>query len=333
MANESRSLFRRIGSWIDKYTPIDLEYYFRYYLRAAEWNRIRNDVRIDTQDLIEILDEITHEVEEPPKITAIRVGARNKPWKGNLYPLHEAGLLKLHTVEPDEDECERLSNLIDEDYRFHSKGLSDYEGEQTLYLTEAGATSSLYKPTTNHLEQFPWIHSHLNIRETVPVQTTTLNQLCSEQNIAPDIILLDTQGSELDILQGGDDLLDSVFMVQLEARTVPMYQNEPLLPVILDWMNKNSFRILDLDFQRWGADGFVNDVSRPGKRDFQLNAETIEVHSLFSNNSNITNKKESLRRIFISISLGKLTVANRILDTMDDDPDLRKVRDILNEYT
>lgn len=101
-------------------------------MRVAEWNRIRNNVRIESREITKILIDIKQELEDPPKITAIRVGARNKPWEGNLYPLHKAGLLKLHTIEPDEAECNRLSNLSDRDYAFYSKGLSEHDADRTL---------------------------------------------------------------------------------------------------------------------------------------------------------------------------------------------------------
>jgi hypothetical protein len=65
------------------------------------------------------------------------------------------------------------------------------------------------------------------------LQATTLDAICTEV----DILKLDTQGSELDILKGGTNLLKTVSVIRIETEYRPFYVHQPLFKDIVAWLS------------------------------------------------------------------------------------------------
>ena len=68
---------------------------------------------------------------------------------------------------------------------------------------------------------------------------------------SPDLIKLDTQGSELDILKSlSKNNLNNVLGIEIEVEFIEMYKNQPLFGEINSFLSKNNFEILDLRTHR-----------------------------------------------------------------------------------
>src|SRR3989338_6569214 len=141
-------------------------------------------------------------------ISLIDVGARfgkQRPW--NQIP---AKYLTYYGFEADNEECERLNNnRINNSVVYFPFALSDNESTETLFVTQEKGSSSFYKPNYTFSKNF-FYGNNWKIDKEIKLQTTTLKKVFTENNIRPDFLKIDTQGSELKILKGTGDYLESV---------------------------------------------------------------------------------------------------------------------------
>jgi len=74
------------------------------------------------------------------------------------------------------------------------------------------------------------------------VNTKTLDELCSEYNITfPDVLSMDTQGTELEILKGASNALKNTVAVLTEVAFIPIYKDQPLFKDIDEYLIKHGF--------------------------------------------------------------------------------------------
>ena len=125
---------------------------------------------------------------------------------GGLEPewswLKDESLLKSFGFEPDEREFAKLSS--DDRTVFHPCALSDKPGRAPeLYVARELGKASLFKPNVELLRRFPTPERF----ETVRAINLPSDRVHTLDEIVPaaDFIKLDTQGSELSILQGGEN--------------------------------------------------------------------------------------------------------------------------------
>ncbi len=116
--------------------------------------------------------------------------------------LKDESLLKSFGFEPVEREFAKLSS--DDRTVFHPCALSDKPGRAPeLYVAREPGKASLFKPNMEPLRRFPKPERF----ETVRAINLPSDRVHTLDEIVPaaDFIKLDTQGSELSILQGGEN--------------------------------------------------------------------------------------------------------------------------------
>ncbi len=108
-------------------------------------------------------------------------------------------------------------------------GLSQYGGTQTLYITNVDSGSSLLKPVIAESMS----RRVQNTAYYFPLRTTQIDTLTLPQVVAgvepslPIFVKLDTQGTELSILSGADELLQSRRIVGIEMEST--LQAQPIM--------------------------------------------------------------------------------------------------------
>jgi len=80
------------------------------------------------------------------------------------------------------------------------------------------------------------------------VDAVTIDDFVAEHDeFLPDILKLDTQGSELSILEGAVRTLARVGMVEVEVEFAPIYQDQPLFGDVASFMADQGFELLYLN--------------------------------------------------------------------------------------
>jgi FkbM family methyltransferase len=127
--------------------------------------------------------------------------------------------------EPEAEEYARLKRRF---AHVHNVALSDSDGTRELFVARGPGKSSLYRPNTPLLQQFPKPERFLTA-STQQVTTTCLDTLYRAGSLTKaDAIKVDVQGAELDILRGGRALIgEQVLSLQIEVCFGELYVGHP----------------------------------------------------------------------------------------------------------
>ena len=172
------------------------------------------------------------------------------------FPL-DANDLRVYGFDPDPEECARLQDLYREKpVKIFPIGLSGKPGQRTLHQTHQPACSSLIPPIERLTREYPALNCARKVSE-VKVNTTTLNAWALSENVTwADYLKIDTQGSELEILKGGEALIRSARALEIEVEFNPIYQGQPLYSEV-------DLYLRSLGFVLWKFTNFVHYSKQP----------------------------------------------------------------------
>ncbi len=159
------------------------------------------------------------------RMRVMDVGANpaNRPAYADLV---DAGAAEVHGFEPGEEAFLRLEETKGphEVYHPHAVGKG---GDATFYALENGSFSSLYRPDLGQVAALGHWHNSMKIQAEIPLTTVSLDGIADLPR--PDMLKMDTQGAELEILEGGRNVLSGAVVVMPEVRFYRLYQDEPML--------------------------------------------------------------------------------------------------------
>jgi FkbM family methyltransferase len=188
---------------------------------------------------------------EGQKITLFDIGSR-----GGVHPRWKrfGAYLRVIGFEPDQQECERLNQHAgSHPYEFQCLPYAlgrEVASAVNFYVCKAPGCSSLYAPNTEFVGNF-YFGPNMQIVKTIHVDLTTLQNVVEREGLTPDYIKIDTQGSELDILQGGLEVLKDAKMLEIEVEFNPQYRDQPLFSNVDLWLRDAGFLLLGLRRTCW----------------------------------------------------------------------------------
>lgn len=171
-------------------------------------------------------------------VSIVDIGASFLGEKPPYQPLMQAGTARLIGFEPNAAECEKLRQL----YPAPSLFLPHFVGDgsaATFYETNWAATGSLYKPNRALVSAFQNLHELMTLVAEHPVQTRRLDDI--EEIGDVDFVKLDAQGAGLPVLRGGERVLKSVSVVQVEVEFLELYEGEPLFADVDRYLRSQGF--------------------------------------------------------------------------------------------
>jgi FkbM family methyltransferase len=127
-------------------------------------------------------------------------------------------------------------------------GLSDKEGDATLFVTKAPMCTSLYPPNEPFLARFAGLPELVNLDFELGIETTTLDKFCVSEGVKEiDFLQIDVQGADLNVLQGASSLLQrSGLAIQIEVEFSKLYKGQPLFADIDIFLREQGFSLFDL---------------------------------------------------------------------------------------
>ncbi|NCJ08767.1 FkbM family methyltransferase, partial [Synechococcales cyanobacterium C] len=129
--------------------------------------------------------------------------------------------------------------------------LADKAGEMPLYVTKHPMCSSLYPPNEELLARFAGLPELVNLDFEVEIETTTLDDFCEEEKIERiDFLQVDVQGADLAVLKGGQKILNSVSLIQIEVEFSELYKGQPLFAQVDQYLRERGFILMDLQLAR-----------------------------------------------------------------------------------
>jgi len=152
-------------------------------------------------------------------------------WAKRVWP--DVGVFMVEANPLHESALDRLAMMNGDNYLIAALG--DEEREVTFYTRSD-------KPHTEGNSYYKE-HNFWDIPQLVQETKVTLQKLDNlfEDNTVFDIIKVDTQGSEIDILKGGKDLVSKARVVILEVSFIPYNEGAPTDQETMDYMNEIGF--------------------------------------------------------------------------------------------
>jgi FkbM family methyltransferase len=175
-----------------------------------------------------------------------------------------APLADYYACEPDAEAAARVSALLPQAVPWRSvtvftEALASREGEATLYLTRGPGMSSLLEPDPEVANRFR-VGPKFDVLSTTTVRTITLDHAAERYGFQDACFLkLDTQGTELDILESGPRLLSSVMGVYVESLFHPFYKGQSLFADVDTHLRRAGFSLFGLYRTLQRRAGFVAD--------------------------------------------------------------------------
>ncbi len=166
-----------------------------------------------------------------------------------------ANYLSVIGFEPDHrsfSDLGALKNPGEKSRAYLSTALYKEKTNIPFYFTRKKEVSSIFKPNRALLNSFP-NPERFDIMENTFLSADTLDAQCSAHAIGDvDFIKIDTQGSELFILQGADNILNTtVFGLEVEVEFVPLYEKQPLFAEVDSYVRGFGFQLFDLKQRYW----------------------------------------------------------------------------------
>lgn len=149
-----------------------------------------------------------------------------------------------HYFEPREDDAIRaLTKMGTETVNTYQIALSDYKGERTLNITKKVGCSSFLEPNLELIKILqPDSWSRFEIDRQIKVKVDRLDNII-EAGTAIHKLTIDTQGTELEVLKGAGDLLNTTQTIQCEIEYVQLYKDQPLLEAIENYLTTFGFKL------------------------------------------------------------------------------------------
>jgi FkbM family methyltransferase len=134
--------------------------------------------------------------------------------------------------------------------------LHNQPGTIRLHVARDAGLSSIFEPNGDFLRAFPDV-GRFDILDRRDVATDTLDHVVASHGIKGlDFIKVDTQGSELRVLEGAArNLADSVIGVEAEVEFAPIYTDQPLFADVDRYMRGLGFQLFDLRPCYWKREG------------------------------------------------------------------------------
>jgi FkbM family methyltransferase len=232
------------------------------------------------------------------------VGARfglEEPWESNR------DCVDVISFEPDKEEYEVLSKKQMTRDKVLPYALFNEQKKINLNLTRSRGSSSIFQPNSSFLKKFPDVE-RFEVEATEEVQATTLDILYRNKKLQKlDFIKLDTQGAELDILRGGEKLInDNIIGLQIEVEFKRLYIGQPLFSDIDNYISNNfELELFDIRKTTWKYNEGVNVGPKKGQLIFGDALYFREPYSLLNWCSNFL-EDEARNKILMACFMGLL---------------------------
>lgn len=178
-------------------------------------------------------------------ITICDIGARGGP-PAEISVISDC--IKYTGFDADSEECSRLNKIYSSrrDWLVYPYFIGGKAGKFNFNLFNRPGDSSVFPPAPRFKRLFSG--REFSVKNECFVQSTTLDEVVRLEKISNfDFIKIDTQGSELDILKGGKEVLKNALMVEVEVEFVEQYKGQPLFGEIFNYMHDNGFELLYLN--------------------------------------------------------------------------------------
>lgn len=258
------------------------------------------------------------------KLHICDVGAREELFE----PFNEIpeNLIRVTGFEPDAAEANRLSKKFEGKRKYFPYGLWESTTDIVLSYAKLAGNSSIHPPNIDVLKSlFPPVNWETRIpQEILKLPVKSLDDVHKEEAFDCDLLKVDTQGSEMEILKGAQEVLKFTSFVLLETWTFEVHKGQALSGEIMEWMNKQGFTLLRI---HKGAEWYrkpASELSRLGLPSL-IGLDLLFVRTRFDNFSS----SKIIRSVALAELYGFPDLALQILDNHGESQNFQSARKII----
>ena len=152
----------------------------------------------------------------------------------------------LISIEPLPEAYDLLARAAQADkaWRTINCAIGREAGVATIHVAENSVSSSMLSILPSHVAAAPTSQ----VAGSVDVPVRTLDAILDEAagDAEHVFVKVDTQGFELEVLEGAAGRLDNVVGVEVEMSLVPLYEGAPTMPALVEWLERHGFWLGDL---------------------------------------------------------------------------------------
>lgn len=130
--------------------------------------------------------------------------------------------------------------------RTYPVALSDQAGDAVLHITALPNMSSFLQPDPDVFKRYRKKAAHAQVVQSEKVPVDRLDALAAADGFQPNVLKVDTQGSELMVLEGAKESLKSVLLAEIEVSFFQRYVGQPVFADIESWMKQQGFELIEL---------------------------------------------------------------------------------------
>lgn len=226
--------------------------------------------------------------------------------------------LQLIGFEPDVRSFHDLKEDTSSKKVYIDKALYKDNKTEDLYLTKRKEASSLFTPNYRFIKQFPNPERY-ELTDVSKIEVDKLDDQLEKHKIDDiDFMKLDTNGSELFVLEGATKALNSAFGLEIEVEFSQIYEGQPLFSDVDKFIRNYGFQLFDLKPYYWKREA--------GKKYGGLKGQLVFADALYlldldhlgerlnSIHDDIFRKSKILRSISIALLYGYIDYAVSIFE-------------------
>ncbi|MBI3520062.1 MAG: FkbM family methyltransferase [Bacteroidetes bacterium] len=188
------------------------------------------------------------------EFVVVDVGAKD----GIEYLPDVAFMTEVHAFEPNLPEFKKLEHLYQQHpfkkLDLHQVGLGEVNGTATFFVSKHSSMSSILKPDLKNYKKHFGIYSDyqkwedsITTEQYTHIDIRAADDYFKDLKTEIDFLKIDTQGSELSILKGAQQLLKlhKVLIIKVEVSTVAIYENQDLFADIDLFLRQHNYTLVD----------------------------------------------------------------------------------------
>ena len=154
--------------------------------------------------------------------------------------------MRVDAFEPDEEECSKQQKASPENVHFWPVGLAGQTSSRKFYVQNRTTGSSLYPPTET-LSRYTFSKDG-GLKAVIDVDCMSFSDYIRKyERPSPNLIKLDTGGSELEIMESLDDSYWSeLYCIQCEVGFQEFYKGQPYFSAVDQFIQSKGFYLADL---------------------------------------------------------------------------------------
>lgn len=268
---------------------------------------------------------VVNEILKDTELTCIDAGAA-----GGLSDLKKLRkFINLYSFEPLKSEQHKLKakETFNREFKSHNIfpiGLYSSNGEFLFYSAEKPSMSSMLEFDEEQFDfhfglcrgSAEW-KKGLSIISKENIKTISLDEFTSQK---VDFLKLDTQGTELEILKGAENLLNNnkISVIKTEFSNIPVYKNQCTFSEIDSYLKANGFILIDCIY-------YPDTIYQSGKTSLlpiSLNEQPgigVGGDAVYALDDKILSEKEKLITGSILCAMGYFSVAMNYLNELIKD--------------